>query len=123
MSLEGLRKEIEAITAEETSKLALELIDGLITKTPIDTGRAKGNWYLGVGKPINLAEGGRRQAEARTEAKEAIIAFESIVNNTGNIPVLFINNNLPYINKLNEGSSQQAPSKFIETEILRVTRG
>jgi hypothetical protein len=35
-------------------------------------------------------------------------------------PTITVSNNLPYIEKLNDGYSLQAPKKFVEIEIDRV---
>ena len=84
----------------------------LVLGTPVDTGRARANWQVNIGSPI-LA-----QLE-----QEDPSGTETISRNTARIrsrrseQSIFISNNVPYIVRLNEGSSSQAPAMFIQTAV------
>lgn len=90
----------------------VEILNGVVLNTPVDTGRARGNWQTTVNAPASgdiagVRSPGAVEAEARANMGE--------LKDT-----VFITNNLPYIGKLNEGSSKQAPARFVESEVARV---
>lgn len=115
LGLDGLGDEIRDIVTEDVRATSLLLLTGLIKKTPVDTGRARGNWFLSIGSPIKKEDNSRRAPEATSEG----ITVSERIEPTD---TAYITNNLPYIERLNEGHSEQAPAKFIEMEILRVTK-
>lgn len=95
-------------------KIAIECFRRIILGTPVDTGRARGNWQASTGSPAN----GEVNALDPTGAM-AIAAMVSEVaawTPKDDLPA-FITNNLPYIQRLNEGWSKQAPAHFIEQVI------
>jgi hypothetical protein len=82
-------------------------------KTPIDTGRASGNWQASVGAPI-LTESGRLFPSS---SFAQIVGAISVANTKDK--KIFISNNVPYIRRLNLGWSQQQPTPFWIERILR----
>ncbi len=113
--LDDLEEEVN----EEVRKVALNLLNGLTLRTPVDSGRARGNWFVSPSERSNRTiDEFRRAAQARTEGTATI---NSVISQRG-LPTITISNNLPYIEKLNEGSSLQAPRMFVELEIQRVTK-
>jgi len=94
---------------EEVVKAAAIAADQVVVLgTPVDTGRARNNWIASVG-PVPL--GGERGADpsgsqAIALARQAIDTYKIVFKK------ILIANNVPYIAKLNGGSSQQAPMGF-----------
>jgi len=94
--------------------LTLGIYNDVILGTPVDTGRARGNWQLAIGSAptgeVSRLEKGigsnqLRQAESKTKRP---LAGKSV----------FIANNLAYIGLLEEGSSTQG-SGFVENALNR----
>jgi hypothetical protein len=89
-------------------KVALELFRRVIYKTPVDTGRARANWQVTIGSQasgtveIDDKSGGATMSKA-TAASAGFKAGDTI----------YLTNNLPYIRRLEEGSSQQAPAGMV----------
>ncbi|MCP5041081.1 MAG: HK97 gp10 family phage protein [bacterium] len=94
--------------------LALKLLRLLVIRThttpgtPVDTGRARGNWQLSVNAPLTgtldvLDKSGSSPIALAATAVNAVQGFEDI----------WLTNNLPYILALEEGHSKQAPSGFV----------
>ena len=100
---------------KEARAVSLNLLNGLTRVTPVDTGRARGNWFVGINKS-------NRNIEAERKASQAVVEGGSVIGKARVIdyPEIVLSNNLPYIEKLNDGHSTQAPKKFIESEINRV---
>lgn len=95
-------------------KIAIECFKRIILGTPVDTGRARGNWQASTGSPAN--------GEVDVLDPTGAIAIAAMVSEVvawtpkDDLPA-FITNNLPYIQRLNEGWSKQAPAHFIEQVI------
>lgn len=115
-----------------TRKVALAIDQTLVIATPVDTGRARSNWVVDVGKvptggtiePYSPGERGStgpaNAAAAIAQGQRAVMAYNR------EDEYIFISNNLHYIKDLNEGKSPQAPPGFVQTAIARgvsVARG
>jgi hypothetical protein len=86
---------------------ALETLSALKAATPVDTGRAKNSWIL-TDKENRFIDG--RLSVANTN-------LVGTASDTSITP-LYITNGTPYIESLNEGSSKQAPARFVEQTVL-----
>lgn len=96
-------------------RLALDIDSRLVLATPVKDGRARSNWLASIGSPR------RDQVEIRS-TEETIAEAVGVVDKAPQFPLIYISNNLPYIQRLNEGSSKQAPAAFVETAIDGATR-
>lgn len=83
-------------------KVALGTQAELSRATPVDTGRARSNWFGSVNTPA------RGTTQFTGGLRPMNVERFSVVSD-----VIFITNNLPYIKPLNDGSSAQAPSGFV----------
>lgn len=94
-------------------KAARAIDAAVVMATPVDTGRARGNWQVSVDAPIVTTSenvdpsGGSVIAEG-----DAIISTYGPGNSS-----IHITNNLSYIGRLNEGHSPQAPAGFIQSAV------
>lgn len=89
----------------------LELFTLVIDATPVDTGRARGNWQTTVGQP----------AQGVVDRRGSSVAIAEVVANLGSLSdVVFMVNNLPYIERLEyDGWSAQAPAGMMRRNIVR----
>lgn len=99
-----------------TRVATLELFSGVIKATPVDTGRARGNWQTTVGSPAK----GRLEREDKS-GSEAIAEVEAKTPE-GAGQVTMLTNNLPYIDELEFGSSKQAPQGMVRTNLARAQK-
>jgi len=95
---------------------ALAIDSAVVTATPVDTGRARSNWQVSIGSPIlsvreSYSQGAAAGQFAMAQARAVIEGYKSG-------QTIFINNNLPYIGRLNDGWSAQAPAGFIRFAVL-----
>lgn len=91
-------------------KIALTAYRRIILRTPVKTGRARGNWQCTIGSPA----GGTLYTEDQSGAK-AVSAMQARVlawKAVSGVSIL-LTNNLPYIGKLEHGSSIQAPNGMV----------
>ena len=105
-----MSKEINKVTMDMLDKiersikqLALNIQGSLIAATPVDTGWARSNWVSSIGAPVNGTPGWNESIAG---------AVWTLVQGP-----IYIANNVPYIGRLNAGSSQQAPAGFVESVI------
>ncbi len=101
-------------------EICLNLLKDIVYGTPVDSGRAKANWFTSIGAPSNQTiefEGGKSPAESLAIGR----AMPDIAKATGNI--FSISNNLPYIYRLEfEGWSKQAESGMVRIAIDNMKR-
>lgn len=89
----------------------LQMSNAIILKTPVKTGRARGNWQASISKPKTAVldregEGGAIGEVAGT-AKTLKIG-----------QVFYLSNNLPYIQRIEKGNfSKQAPSGMVAVTV------
>ena len=86
----------------------------VIKKTPVDTGRAKGNWFVTEGAPSSIVSNKDDKAPLGGIGASAQRQLNNISINIG---LDFLTNNLPYIEKLEYGGSNQAPSGMVRTTL------
>lgn len=87
--------------------IALDAFSRLILRTPVDTGRAKSNWQVGIGE---VPDG----VLARTNPSGALSDGERALSEMRGLPIVSLVNNLPYIERLEQGHSKQAPAGMLE---------
>lgn len=86
---------------------ALSFYSGVKMMTPVDTGRARANWGLDINIiDVSIVE------PASPKGFDAVARYKLS-------DVINISNNLPYIRRLNEGYSGQAPAGFVEDAIIQ----
>ena len=92
--------------------------------TPVDTGHARANWVPSIGVPFE-GEVGARPAGGRDSGgrfagnSENAAGVAAVMRFKLGDGVLYLSNNVPYINRLNYGHSKQAPRLFIEACVDR----
>jgi len=103
---------------------------GIVQRTPVLTGRARGNWFATVGSPSGehgeRRFGGSVTGEPVTGEEQSKI--RSIVQKLEALPLgqstAFIVNNLDYISKLEDGFSPKAPpNAMVQGTIINTLDG
>jgi hypothetical protein len=95
-------------------KVCLQVLAGVVLKTPVDTGRARGNWQASVNAPSTVATDDKDKTGVVT-----ISAAKAAVDGApGN--VFWLANNLPYIERLEYGHSKQSPKGMVRLTIKEV---
>lgn len=95
-------------------RAALEIGNRLVLATPVKSGRARSNWLLNYTVPL-------RYVVEPTTAEQAIAEMVKAIDRAEAVPLFYIVNNLPYIERLNEGTSKMAPAGFVDSAIDGVT--
>ena len=114
--------DITRLTAQASAKVnetrravVISLFSSIIRDTPVDTGRARGNWQTNIGKPADGTLGIRGAGEALAEVTTAASLMRGD-------QTVYLRNNLPYINRLEYGWSKQQPAGMVRRNVARFTR-
>lgn len=115
---------IDGAVSAASRDLALEIHANLVAApseggTPVDTGWARANWRVGIGTSIRGTVGTKSSVNFGPQQAD-LARLLSYRTGQGK---LRISNSVPYIRRLNEGSSSQAPAGFIEAAIRRAVDG
>jgi hypothetical protein len=115
---------VEQNVEKTVRKVALVVDSVVVLATPVDTGRARSNWTVtldnaaeGVREPYSPGEGlgtgeGANAQAALNQGMATVAQYRSSNNSS-----IHIANNLPYIERLNDGSSAQAPAGFVQKAV------
>lgn len=115
----ALAKDAREWPAEQVEKahraVALEGLKGVVQMTPVDTGRARANWQVTQDEPATGVVDATDKPGATT-----IGAGSAKVGEAKPFSVTYITNNLPYIEKLEDGHSKQAPAGMLNVTYARL---
>lgn len=100
---------------DETGRaITLELFSSVIKDTPVDTGRARGNWQTSLGAP-------KEGEVSRNGDGPALAEVASETAKFGMGKLIYLANNLPYIYRLEfDAWSKQAPSGMARKNVARI---
>ncbi len=115
----NLAKQIEAAKdkAESIVKVTMiELFNRVIQKSPVDTGRFRANWNCSIGSP-DLSTS---QAIDPSGSGAISKATSTVVSYTLNGQSVFLTNNLPYADRLENGWSKQAPNGMVRLSVMEI---
>lgn len=91
---------------------ALELGKGVVEKSPVDTGRFKGNWQYGAGR-INASTASAPDSSGTAALSRIAVGVAGFVPGQ----TIYITNSLPYAQRLEYGWSQQASQGMVRLTV------
>jgi len=102
-------------------EVVLEVANRLIYRSPVDTGRFRGNWFYSLDQlERGLTTGPEPEvAAAIYQGADVAVRYAAVLQNTSDLPVKaagsvhYIQNNLPYAWPLERGHSSQAPHGMV----------
>lgn len=99
-------------------RVATAVIQDLIYSTPVDSSQALSNWQITLGDPsahrIPPIYPGSKGSTQDASSEAALALALSILKTVKPGQSVWIQNVLPYIRRLNDGYSYQAPAGFVE---------
>lgn len=87
--------------------MSLDLLRRIVFKTPVDTGRARGNWQTSTSG----------SSDSEVPPMDPISAGAIVIASAQPYGVITLFNNVKYIRKLEDGSSQQAPLGMVKVSV------
>ena len=89
---------------------ALGLFAKVIQRTPVDTGRLRGNWFANLNSPSKQMDGSGEGYEG--------VTFRAALGDS-----IYLVNNLPYAKVIEDGNhSQQAPKGMVKVTVAEYQR-
>ena len=106
-------------------KVGMEALTRLVRKTPVDTGRARGNWQVSIGSPLVDYDDEKKdpsggEAETTSGGMSVIMAGQGKMKDAPLDSVIWITNNVPYIEILDSGRSNQAPTGMLDSTMIEL---
>lgn len=95
-------------------KTALELQSSMISMSPVDTGRFKGNWQAGIGG-VNPAIDSPPNSDAVGRTAVTLDGWKAG-------QTIYLTNSLPYAKRLEHGWSKQAPAGMVRLTVQNYAR-
>lgn len=108
-NLKFVVNQLNNVTKTDSIKLVLKIHSNLVETTPVDTGAAKNAWVPSIAIPY-------QKTPKDITGADAALGVVNMLKWDLKTPA-YVSNNMQYIGRLNEGSSTQAPSGFIEKAI------
>lgn len=108
LDLQNFAKKAAANADELVGTVVTQIVAEVDLRSPVDTGRFRGNWQLGVGGAPSGITQRLDPAGTSTKARNFAVIPEKA---SGNLYVLA--NNLPYAMRLEMGWSKQAPAGMV----------
>lgn len=118
-------RSLERFTERTIQRLTLDIDATLRSEpsaggTPRDTGWARANWIPNVGAPAPPPDGTRPPSGSTIGATpEQAAGLARVARYVLRQGAIYLTNNVPYITRLNDGHSRQAPAGFVQAAIRR----
>lgn len=115
--IRGLGARVERNSGVIVREIAGTINQTIVFATPVDTGRARANWQVGVGSSP--------QAELQEDdpgGGSTVARNQGAIASAREGDIIYISNNVRYITRLNQGSSAQAPAGFVEQAVAAGNR-
>lgn len=120
--MQVLAVRVEQNVERTVKRVALAVDQAVVLATPVDTGRARSNWIAQIGDPARRTVEPYAEGNAGGSAEGALSQASHEIDRFRLGQDIYISNNLPYIERLNQGHSAQAPAGFVEEAVEAGTR-
>lgn len=109
--ISGYAKRAKVSIDTAVTEVCSQLSISVIKKSPVKSGRFRGNWMSEIGVSSSLVEMERREDSAIAQAlMKAELASGK---------VFYLTNNLPYARRLEYGWSKQAPQGMVRLSVAQ----
>lgn len=95
---------VEEALTQRVRVIALAMLNEIVLRSPVDTGRFRGNNIVSVGAPVYASS-----ESLDPSGSETIQRGLSAMSGLEPYTQVYIQNNLPYATSLEDGHSKQAP--------------
>ena len=117
LSLDHFKIQSRDVASQVFRKIVIDLDSAVVRDTPVDTGRARGNWFPTLNSPSDETTNDKRRY---TRTGNAVIGRVSETAKSAELgDTVWLTNNLPYINRLENGYSEKSPDGMVGINILR----
>lgn len=111
--LQVILDDLDGLTERAVRRVSFNLSSNLIQLTPRDTGWAAANWVPSLGGAVQVTYGSKTAVDGGAQQR----GLAAIAGYRASDGLVFVTNNVPYIQLLNDGHSAKAPVGFVEISI------
>ena len=113
LDLKRFGQEAQANWQTVSKKVALDLFRRFVMGTPVDTGRARGNWQCTIGSPATGT------IDREDPSGQEVMAEVTDTVSRWNVDqvAIYLTNNVAYIEALEKGHSGQAPRGWVRVAL------
>lgn len=108
--------QVDEEVARRVRVIAMAMLNEVVLRSPVDTGRFRGNNIVSIGAPVYA-----QTDKVDTSGGATISAGVAELSGLEPFTVVYIQNNLPYAERLENGHSKQAPSGIYELAFIGVS--
>lgn len=122
--MDEVAKNVEKTIGKAIVSSTLKGFEELAARTPVDVGTAVSNWKVSLNEPAKgvrkAYSPGRAGSTAESNASAAVVAASRALGRYSEGDIIYITNNVPYMERLNDGYSLQAPAGFVESALSSI---
>jgi len=105
--------QLKTRVAAEMKAVVTELYNEVVPGTPVRTGFCRANWNVSVGEPDYTVDGVR-------DPNASYPTPSAQIPDNPELQPMFVSNGVPYVGLLEDGSSTQAPSGWVQVAVNKV---
>ena len=109
--------QIKNDSEQHLKKISAEMLQGVIVRSPVDQGAFRGNHKVSVNNPDTTSDKNLKD----TQANKTLLSESEKLKQLKLGDMVYIQNNLPYALRLENGHSQQAPLGIYGLTFLSVS--
>ena len=109
--------QIKNDSEQHLKKISAEMLQGVIVRSPVDQGAFRGNHKVSVNNPDTTSDKNLKD----TQANKTLLSESEKLKQLKLGDTVYIQNNLPYAVRLENGHSQQAPLGIYGLTFLSVS--
>jgi len=113
--LKAFEDTVKAAHAEQLRVVSLDLLTRLVDRSPVKTGRFKGNWQASTSQPALDATD-----RVDPDGRATIARGAAALRNVRPFDTVYLTNATPYAQELEEGSSTRAPAGVVKTAVAEI---
>ena len=107
---EFLSQQVPELSQKCLRKMGLDLLRGCVMKSPVQTGRFRGNWQASANAPNPTAVATvDKRARGTPPGAEVWTRAMAALKQARPFGICYVQNNLPYARRIETGWSQQSP--------------
>jgi hypothetical protein len=108
LDISKFAEKVEGRLDEFMRGVCMRAYTGIVMKNPVDTGRSQNNWNVGINNVDSSVT-----SEGNKDKSAVIRAAQNILRRIKGGDVIWITNNVDYIEYLEDGSSDKAPNGMV----------
>lgn len=115
----GFRSDIEAELSKQSRAIGLQMLTGVVERSPVDEGRFRANNVLSV----DSADLSQSDATDKNGSSTISAGAGTLSQARNPYQIIYIQNNLPYAERLENGYSDQAPAGVYQVTFDAILAG